>query len=291
MMDSIPSPVLETIRDILHPAILQDFFLVSGGCISPGGRLATSGGDYFIKWNYREKYPSMFETEAKGLRILHDTHSIRVNQVTGLDECDGFQFIILEWINSSPETKNFWTLLGQRLAALHRHTAPSFGLDHDNYIGSLRQLNHPWNSWSDFFIQQRLEPQIRLATDNHHPVLSLRKKMESVYKKMSALLPEEKPALVHGDLWGGNVLTDEKGFPCLIDPAVCFGHREAELAFTQMFGRFDQQFYHAYNDSFPLEPGFEERAGLYNLYPTLVHVNLFGGGYVQQAESIVNRFA
>lgn len=290
MLDAIPSPVREAIRDKLQLASLQNFSIVSGGCISPGGKLTTSRGDYFIKWNYCATYPSMFETEAKGLRILHGAQSIRVNQVMGLDEIEVFQFIILEWINSSPETKNFWTMLGQQVAALHQHTSPSFGLDHDNYIGSLRQSNNPRNSWSDFFIHQRLEPQIKLATDNHHPVLSLRKKMEMVYKKMSTILPEEKPALVHGDLWGGNLLADEKGYPCLIDPAVCFGHREAELAYTQLFGHFDPQFYHVYNESFPLEPGFKERADLYNLYPTLVHVNLFGGGYVQKAESIVNRF-
>ena len=181
-------------------------------------------------------------------------------------------------------------MLGQTLAALHQHTAPSFGLDYDNYIGSLRQSNRPWDSWIDFFVHQRLEPQIRLATDNHQPIHALKKKIEAFYKEISALLPKENPALIHGDLWGGNLLTDEKGYPCLIDPAVCFGHREAELAYTQLFGHFDRQFYHVYNESFPLEPGFKERADLYNLYPLLVHVNLFGGGYVQQSEAIVSRF-
>jgi fructosamine-3-kinase len=290
VLDSIPSSVLNAIRDTLQPADLQNFSLVSGGCINWGGKLTTSAGDYFIKWNDRSAYPAMFETEAKGLRILQGSQSIRVNEVIGVGECEAIQFIILEWINRSPKLKTFWTLFGQQLAALHQHTAPSFGLDHDNYIGSLQQLNHPWNSWSEFFIHQRLEPQIKLAMDHHHPVLSLRTKMERMYKKIPALLPEEAPALLHGDLWGGNLLTDERGCPCLIDPAVCYGHREAELAFTQLFGPFDQQFYHVYNESFPVEPGFEERAGLYNLYPVLVHINLFGGGYIQQAESLVSRF-
>ena len=290
MLDAIPSPVREAIRDKLQPASLQNFSQVSGGCINHGGKLTTSRGDYFIKWNDRTAYPSMFESEGKGLQILLGTQSIHVNEVVGFGECGAFQFIILVWIKSSPRIKSYWTLLGQHLAALHQHSAPSFGLDHDNYIGSLRQYNEPCDSWDDFFIHQRLEPQIRLARDNHPSIHSLVKKMDAFYKKVSGILPKENPALLHGDLWGGNVLTDENGKPCLIDPAVYFGHREAELAFTQLFGRFDRQFYQAYDESFPIEPGFEERADIYNLYPLLVHVNLFGGSYIQESEAIVSRF-
>src|SRR6267378_5848524 len=126
MLDAIPSPVREAIRDKLQPASLQNFSLVSGGCINHGGKLTTSRGDYFIKWNDRSAYPSMFESETKGLQILLGTQSIRVNEVFGFGECGAFQFIILVWIEGRPRIKSYWTLLGLHLAALHQHTAPSF---------------------------------------------------------------------------------------------------------------------------------------------------------------------
>jgi fructosamine-3-kinase len=290
MLDSIPVPVREAVVSQLKPSELLDFSPVSGGCINHGGKIITSGGNYFIKWNDSKAFPLMFEKEAKGLRLLYGTQTIRTIEVIGFGEAGDFQFIILEWINGAPKAENFWTLLAQRLAGLHGNTSPTFGLDHDNYIGSLRQYNPPSDTWADFFIHQRLEPQIRLATDNHQPVQTLRKKLESFYKKLPRLLPEEPPALLHGDLWGGNLLADEKGHPALIDPAVYFGHREAELAYTHLFGHFDPAFYKAYDESFPLKPGFLQRVDIYNLYPLLVHVNLFGGAYVQKSEAIVNQF-
>ena len=290
MLDSIPLPVREGAASQLKSVKVQSFSPVSGGCINHGGKLTTTGGDFFIKWNDSKVFPLMFEKEAKGLRLLLGTQAIRVIEVIGFGEATDYQFILLEWINSAPKAENFWTLLGQRLAALHGHTSSSFGLDHDNYIGSLRQYNPPATSWTDFFIHQRLEPQIRLATDNHLPVQSLRKKLEAFYKKLPGLLPEEPPSLLHGDLWGGNLLADEKGSPVLIDPAVYFGHREAELAYTHLFGHFDPLFYQTYEESYPLKPGFLQRADIYNLYPLLVHVNLFGGVYVQKSEAIVSRY-
>jgi protein-ribulosamine 3-kinase len=290
MLDSIPSPVREAVASQLQPMKLIHFSPVSGGCINHGGKITTSGGDYFIKWNDCNVFPLMFEKEAKGLRLLRTTQSIRVNEVVGFGESGDHQFIILEWINGAPKAENFWSLLGQRLASLHGNTSTSFGLDHDNYIGSLRQYNPPSVSWTEFFIHQRLEPQIRLATDNHRPVQTLRKKIEAFYKVLPGLLPEEPPALLHGDLWGGNLLADEKGNPTLIDPAVYFGHREADLAYTHLFGHFDPVFYQAYEETTPLTPGFLQRVDIYNLYPLLVHVNLFGGGYVMEAEAVLNRF-
>jgi fructosamine-3-kinase len=104
------------------------------------------------------------------------------------------------------------------------------------------------------------------------------------------IFPTEKPSLLHGDLWNGNVLVAEDGMGCLIDPAVYYGHREMYLSMTNLFGGFDRQFYDSYNDQFPLEKNFESRIDIYNLYPLLVHVNLFGGGYVGQVQSILSKF-
>ncbi len=290
MLDLIPSAIVQAIQEKLKPTELDDFSFIPGGCINHGGILVTSRGYLFIKWNDRSAYPSMFEKEAKGLDLLRTTKTLRIPEVIGYGESEIFQFILLELIESKPRATDFWKTLGQKLASLHRHSAPSFGLDHNNFIGSLLQHNKPSNSWIDFFIHQRLEFQINLARDNDKPVHSLKKKLEKLYLKLPALMPVEKPALLHGDLWGGNLVSDEKGYPCLIDPAVYYGHREAELAYTQLFDHFDRTFYKTYEEVFPLEPGFEERVDIYNLYPLLVHLNLFDGNYLHQAEAIVNRF-
>ena len=290
MLDLIPSAIVQAIQEKLKPTELEDFSFIPGGCINHGGILVTSRGYLFIKWNDRSAYPLMFEKETKGLNLLRTTKTIRIPEVIGYDESEIFQFILLELIESKPRATDFWKILGQNLASLHKHSSAAFGLDHSNYIGSLLQPNKPSDSWNDFFINQRLEFQINLALDSKKPVHALKKKLDKFYLKLPSLIPEEKPALLHGDLWGGNLVSDEKGYPCLIDPAVYYGHRESELAYTQLFDHFDRVFYESYHDVFPLSPGFDERADIYNLYPLLVHLNLFGGSYLRQAEAIVNRF-
>ena len=290
MLDLIPSAIVQAIREKLKPVQLDNFSFIPGGCINHGGILVTSRGYLFIKWNDRSAFPAMFEKEAKGLDLLRTTKTIRIPEVIGYDESEIFQFILLELIESKPRVTDFWKIIGQKLAVLHQHSSPSFGLDYSNFIGSLLQHNIPSSSWIDFFIHQRLEFQINLALENRKPVQSLKKKLEKLYLKLPALIPVEKPALLHGDLWSGNLISDQKGYPCLIDPAVYYGHRESELAYTQLFDRFDRIFYQSYEDVFPLERGFEERVDIYNLYPLLVHLNLFGGDYLHQAEAIVNRF-
>ena len=182
--------------------------------------------------------------------------------------------------------------MGQRLASLHRCSSEFFGLDDDNYIGSLRQYNHPNSNWINFFIEQRLEVQVKLAINKWRCCPhGGQKKFESLYAKLPSLIASEKPSLVHGDLWSGNLITDDKGEPCLIDPAVYFGNREADLAMTRLFGGFNDEFYSAYEESFPLPQGSEKRIDLYNLYPLLVHVNLFGGSYVHSVEGILRAFS
>ena len=290
MLELIPSAIVQAIQEKLKPTELEDFSFIPGGCINHGGILVTSRGYLFIKWNDRSAYPLMFEKEAKGLNLLRTTKTTRIPKVIGYDECEIYQFILLELIESKLRVADFWRILGQNLAFQHKHTSSAFGLDHSNFIGSLLQYNKPSDSWNDFFINQRLEVQINLARGQDKPVEVLKKKLEKFYLKLPSLTPEEKPALLHGDLWSGNLVSDESGYPCLIDPAVYYGHREAELAYTKLFDRFDRVFYQTYEEAFPLAPGFEERADIYNLYPLLVHHNLFGGSYLTQAEAIVDRF-
>ncbi|MFZ1692867.1 MAG: fructosamine kinase family protein, partial [Flavobacteriales bacterium] len=160
----------------------------------------------------------------------------------------------------------------------------------DNYIGSLKQVNTPAADWPSFFIHQRLEPQLRMARDAKRVEAGMAFRFERLFAKLDQLITVEPPALLHGDLWSGNFICDANAQPVLIDPAVYYGHREMDIAMTKLFGGFDSGFYAAYNDAWPMERGWEERMDLCNLYPLLVHVNLFGGGYAAQVEAALRRF-
>lgn len=278
------------VRDFInyrHKLTELRFTPVSGGCINHGGKLSTAQGSWFIKWNDAARYPGMFRAEAHGLRLLASTGCVRVPAVHIESVASDYQFIMMDFIEQQTRSPSYWEELGRDLAALHRVTAEEFGLDHDSYIGSLPQMNRPSANWTDFFITCRLEPQLDLL----QPSPTLRKKFEQLYKRLTEIFPNEKPALLHGDLWSGNLIRDEKGNPCLIDPAIYFGHREIELSFTKLFGGFDVRFYDTYKEVFPPEPGFGERVDVFNLYPLLVHANLFGGHYLHEIEEIVAHWA
>lgn len=292
---TIPDQIIRGARECLSKTLQQDltidgFIPCGGGCINHGGKIQTSNGDYFIKWNDATRYPNMFNSEASGLNLLTKANAVRIPRQVGVDVSGSLQFIIMEFIQSKSRSIDYWELLGRGLATLHRTSAPAYGLDHDNYIGSLPQVNLAKPSWVEFFITERLEVQIRIGTNSRALDLSVVKKFEGLYTRLPTILHEEKPTLLHGDLWSGNLMTDDKGQPCLIDPATYYGHREVDLAMTQLFGGFSEDFYRSYQNAFPLERGFHERFDLYNLYPLLVHVNLFGQGYMSQLLSILKRY-
>jgi len=280
----LPAEVRETLT--IKLGSIKSFSPVSGGCINNGGKLTTGHGQYFLKWNDAKKFPGMFEAEARGLQLLYETKCIRVPSQVSHGTAGAHQFILMEFISRSRASLNYWEELGRGLASLHRNTAADFGLDHDNYIGSLPQRNAKSASWHEFFVHQRLEPQLTMLDASSQ----LRKKFNELLKRVSQIFPPERPALLHGDLWNGNLIISS-GAPCLIDPAVYYGNREMELAFTQLFGGFDQRFYDTYKEVFPLQPGFQERAEVCNLYPLLVHANLFGGHYILEIEDILSRWA
>lgn len=294
-MRSLPLSVSNDVTNFLSKKfnadfILKDFTPTSGGCINNGGRLTTSRGIFFIKWNHAKRYPGMFMAEAKGLELLASADVIRVPKVVGVSENQDYQFILLEFISSQKHSAHYWELLARQLAKLHMKSGEYFGLDHNNYMGSLPQYNDVKKSWVDFFITQRLNVQLKIAIDSQAIDEFVLKKFEKLYQKISSILTDENPSLIHGDLWGGNLLTDENGNPCLIDPAVYFGNREVDLAMTQLFGGFANEFYEVYQEVYPLPKGAQERFDIYNLYPLLVHVNLFGQGYLNQVLNILNSF-
>ncbi len=262
---------------------------VSGGCINNTLKLETSEGPFFIKWNDHEDN-DMFEKEALGLQLLSKQDILHVPEVLGTGNADGKNYLLLSYIQKNPPKSDFWTHFGQSLAKLHQVTSPAFGLSHNNYIGRLPQNNEQMKDWIDFFIEKRLEVQLGLAIYNRLVDQDFAKKFRMIYAQLPGLLPKEPPALLHGDLWSGNFMSGDGGQPYVYDPAVYYGHREIELAFTRLFGGFDRLFYQSYHDTYPLEPGFEERIDIYNLYPLLVHVNLFGTSYLSGINQTLRKF-
>ncbi|GAB3687915.1 fructosamine kinase family protein [Spirosoma flavus] len=268
---------------------------LSGGDINTAAQVITSEGTFFVKWNYVDDqedvaFPDMFEAEAKGLDLLRETKTFCIPHVIGYGRQGDKTYLVLEYIEPGSHDETYWEKLGQSLAALHSHTQPQFGLFFNNYIGSLTQLNTLTSNGYDFFFEHRLLPQAGLA---FYKDLLPKTAYDALFR-LQALLPEllpaERPALIHGDLWSGNVMINEAGAPVLIDPAIYYGFREAELAFTRLFGGFDERFYEAYDEALPLQSGFRERIAIYNLYPLLVHVNLFGSGYVSGVERVLKQF-
>ena len=264
---------------------------ISGGSINHAARVDTTNGTFFLKANDAFLFPLMFEKEAHGLAVLKDTKLILIPEVIFTGEEDGLSFLFLKFIDSKLRSKNFWEDFGIALAKIHRITNDRYGFSEDNYIGSLLQCNKEYNRWSDFFIEERLEKQLRLAISTGRMNHSDSDMFNKIYQCLESLIPMSPPSLLHGDLWSGNFMTGNNGEPCLIDPAVYYGHREMDLAMTKLFGGFDEQFYESYNSVFPLSPGFNERVEIHNLYPLMVHVNLFGGQYVSQVRDILKKFS
>ncbi len=266
-----------------------NFRFVSGGCINNAVKLKCAAGNFFLKWN--ENAPSdMFETEAKGLKLLANNGIVATPIVINQGKADGKYYLLLELLEPAPRDKTYWETLGFRLAELHGCKDPRHGLSYDNYIGRLHQNNAQSSSWIDFFINNRLRPQVELAKNNHLLPTQTGKQFELFFEKLPNLIPEASPSLLHGDLWSGNIHTGPDGQAWLIDPAVYYGNREMDLAFTKLFGGFDPLFYQAYREANPMQPGWQERIDICNVYPLMVHVNLFGLSYLSAVERTISRY-
>lgn len=266
----------------------------SGGCINEAAVLYfTRNRSAFVKW-HSERPKTMFEAEARGLVDLSKASALHVPEVYGVGGGTGVpSFIVMEDLNrarNQSSNRSFDEELGYGLAEQHRCCSNTFGYDIDNTIGPTPQSNARMDSWPDFFRRRRLEPLLQLL----QPPADQRRSFDPLMERLEELLEpgnSEGASLLHGDLWGGNVFTDGDGRPALIDPAVYYGHREADLAMTELFGGFGPRFREAYEESAPLLPGYSERRDIYNLYHLLNHALLFGGGYLRQAVSIAARYA
>jgi fructosamine-3-kinase len=272
---------------------------VGGGCIADAAVASFADGSrVFVK--RAAGLPGMFQAEADGLRALAATRAIRVPRVLAV----AAEALVLEMIDSGPRKRGFAEDFGRRFAALHRQRGKCCGFPGDNFIGATpqpnRPLDAPWEQaapddgggWPAFWLERRLRFQARLAQqrgDGGKLLGMLDRAEPRLLELLAAAI--EPPSLLHGDLWAGNFIVDERGEACLIDPAVYYGHREADLAMTRLFGGFDGAFYAAYEEAAPLAAGHPERLPIYQLYHVLNHFNLFGGGYHEQGRRILQRYA
>jgi fructosamine-3-kinase len=239
------------------------------------------GRRYFVKTNERSQRHT-FAAEADGLAALASSGA-RVPVPVCSGETDDEAFLVLEHLDLRKDGD--YAALGRALGRVHALRGEFFGWPRDNYIGTTPQRNARSSSWSDFWREARLSPQLELARRNRLDA-ALLAKGQHVLEAVPALLAGHVPeaSLLHGDLWGGNAGFLPGGEPVLFDPAVYFGDRETDLAMTELFGGFPPDFYSAYAEIAPLDSGYARRKPLYNLYHLLNHANLFGGGYASQAE-------
>ena len=261
---------------------------LSGGSINAAWALELGDGRQVFAKTNKHAPPDMFAAEARGLGRLSDAGALRVPDVLEV----GPRFLVLEWVEAGPPCAAHERELGRGLARLHRCTAPCFGLDHSNYIGTIEQDNTHTADWPSFYRAQRLEPLLARGAARGLVDASLRRRFDHLFSRLPELCgPAEAPACLHGDLWVGNLHRDGAGRPVLIDPAVYFGHREVDLAMMRLFGGVDARTFAAYAESWPLAAGWERRVDLYQLYPLLVHVLLFGGSYLAGVDAALGRLA
>lgn len=290
----------ETIRKIFgENACIAKLESIHGGDINDAYRVTLSTGDcLFLKTNASDK-TDFFRTEAAGLAALSSAEVIGVPRVfgAGTDAERGCSYLALEYLDSVRREAAYWEDFGRRLAELHRSESGAFvpfrdcgmkyGFTEDNFIGTTPQINSPRETWTDFYRDCRLLPQIRLA--ERYLDSDLRKKADRLLEHLdSALREPDFPSLLHGDLWSGNVMCGPDGRAWLVDPAVYVGDFEADLAMTQLFGGFPERFYDAYDEVNPIDrEGYPARRKLYQLYQLLNHLNLFGRAYLGSVADIL----
>ncbi|MGB5811450.1 MAG: fructosamine kinase family protein [Polyangiales bacterium] len=257
---------------------------VSGGDINDAYEVELAEGQIVFVKTHDTAPSSMFAAEAHGLDWLRMASKIRLPRVLGVGPGSP-AYLALEWVDPAPRVGDFDEILGRSLAGLHGHGAKAFGLGRDNYIGRLPQKNSQRETWSEFYWTCRLEPQIRLAQDRGRLSEPVLRSFEVLSRNLADRVgPPEPPSRLHGDLWAGNLHVDDRGMPCLVDPAAYAGHREVDLAMMRLFGGFTERVFDAYHEVTPLAPGAASRVPLYQLYPLLVHLNLFGGSYAHSIE-------
>lgn len=285
-MNQLPDHIYSAIYKIFHenPIFIRR---VKGGMVNHAAQITLNNVKYFVKWNMSSPTPS-FAAEARGLDIVRATHAFRVPDVIAYADGEGVSdaasYLILEWINRSSKFHHdtLFEKLGHSLANMHRIHGTVFGLDHDNYIGNIKQHNTPTLSWSEFYREQRIKPQIaiakRLGRLGYKRELLLHKLIDRIDNIFDGCNPI--PSLLHGDFWEGNFFATKNHQIAIFDPAIYYGDREVEIAYTEVFNNFPPAFLNAYQDVYPLDQNYAYRRPLLQLYLMLVHLNHFGEEYL-----------
>ncbi len=284
----------EHIADHLGEALGTSFVArapraLGGGCINATYLLESTTEGFFVKLNTAQSL-DMFVAEAQGLAEIAASKTLRTPTPICYGTAYGQAYLVLEYIAMVQGKTPAQEVFGRQLAAMHRVTRAAHGWTRDNTIGATPQHNTPTADWLEFWHEQRLGFQLRLAADSGYSS-RLQSLGEQLQMQLPALLADHAPsaALLHGDLWSGNYGFDAQGAPIVFDPAVYFGDRETDLAMTELFGGFSAHFYRAYHEDYALPEGYALRKTLYNLYHVLNHLNLFGGSYLAQAEQMIGR--
>ncbi len=279
----------------LFDAEIKSTDRVYGGDINNAFALELTNGERVFMKSNQTAGPGFFMAEALGLAAISASGTIRTPRVLGCGTDRGKAFLLLEYIAEGRPAPDFWETFGRQLAAMHRADThdlagdKTFGFRNDNYIGHTEQINTPCDGWIQFFRDYRLAPQFKMAERYFNA--SDQKRITRLLDRLDTLMVEpEHPSLLHGDLWSGNYMTDSSGKALLIDPAVYVGHAEADIAMTELFVGFNKKFYAAYREAAPMQPGYEDRRDLYNLYQLLNHLNMFGGSYLREVNRIVRRY-
>ena len=260
---------------------------ISGGCINQGYKLSGNNTEYFVKLNQASQV-EMFVAEALGLKQMYATNAITVPKPVCWGTVNNSSYIVLQWLNLAGGSNDSWMKMGCQLATMHRKgTSDRFGFEVNNTIGSTPQINTWMDNWSDFFAEQRIGYQLKLAIRNGGNFPDLNQIVGAVKARLANRQPEA--SILHGDLWSGNAAIAANGDPVIFDPATYYGDRETDLAMTELFGGFPAAFYRGYNETWQLNSGYQQRKSIYNLYHILNHFNLFGGGYGSQAKRIIEQ--
>jgi len=266
---------------------INEHSAMGGGCINSAYRVSDGNTHFFVKLNNIE-HGDMFETEALSLKEMSDLGTVRVPEPICSGQFNSQAYLVLEYLALSGRPKS--AEFGEQMAAMHQITARQYGWIRDNTIGSTPQQNRLTDNWVDFWREQRLLPQLKLAETKGY-AQALFPVTDRLLANFDCLFDNYSPqaSMLHGDLWGGNAAALADGTPVIFDPALYYGDREADIAMTYLFGGFDAHFYAAYNEAWPLDEGFKVRKTFYNLYHILNHLNLFGTGYLGQAISMTER--
>lgn len=261
---------------------------IGGGCINQTFLIEDEQQRYFIKLNSADEL-AMFEAESAGLLAIIESATVNAPRPLCSGHVDDNAYLVMTFINMA-DTENHPALFGEQLAAMHRKHFDYFGWPQNNTIGSTPQLNPRTQNWIDFWRKQRLGFQLKLAAQNGFSG-SLQTEGEQLMTCFDRLFDgyTPQPSLLHGDLWSGNYCFDTNGRPVIFDPACYYGDRESDIAMTELFGGFSNDFYRAYHQAYPLDSGYQHRKTLYNLYHILNHLNLFGGGYLSQAQQMIHQ--